>query len=96
VYRSRSSFVRYCILSLLLSGCVSGSYVEYAHESMLRDGSPWRNNRPEGQTDIMYTGYRYRDPRGYYLDAALGVQLPGSDLEGRDPVARFKVGWEKY
>ena len=83
------------IVLTLLSGC-AGNYIEFEHTSFPRDGKfPVYNNRPETTSDIVSAGYRHRFDSGIYLDGSLGVQVGDSELEGRDPVGKFKVGWEK-
>ena len=79
------------VIPLLLLGCSSYSpYLEYEHISSIPNGTPF-NNRIEDQLDQIYVGVQLKNER-CYLDLAVGSNLSGSDIQGRDPFGRTRVG----
>ena len=79
------------VISLLLSGCSTyNPYLEYEHISSIPNGTPF-NNRTEDQVDQIYVGVQLKKER-CYLDLAVGSNLSGSDIQGRDPFGRTRAG----
>jgi len=78
-------------------GCThTYTFVEYEHISSVTQGQPFNDNR-ETSADVLYTGYRFKNDEGLYLDIGLGVETVTDDLEGKDPYAKIKIGkeWKK-
>lgn len=74
---------------LLLTACTW--YGEVEHISSVRNGTPF-NDREETSADVIWTGIR-AERDGWYVDGAIGKDV-SSELQGRDPYARFIVGKE--
>ena len=77
----------------LFIGCANSYYfVELEHISSLQEGKPFNDN-PETSADILFTGYRYRNINGIYIDVGVGYET-SNDLEGTNPYGKIKVGKE--